>query len=259
MWVLWAVFLSLPVLLGACTGGAGPTPAPGAAGEFERARWEYERGNYLRAIELLEGFERAHPGSRFVDDGLFLLGKAHQANGEQILARQDFDRLLRDFPRSARAEDAHFEIANSWFLGTRGPTLDAEPAEEALRSFRTYLRRYPGGEYESEAKEAIQKVLALLAEKDYLNGQTYLKLGRYGPARRYFRKSLDLWAESPVSAKALAGIAQTYDGAGAREDAIGAYRQLLEHLDGDPERYNDGRKLERKARRRLAWLSSVED
>jgi outer membrane protein assembly factor BamD len=246
------------LFLTGCSGRPQIVATSEAHGAFERARVAYERGDYLRAIELLEGFERAHPGSKYVDDALFLLGKSHQGNRELLLARQDFERLLRDFPRSTFAEDAAFEIANSWFLGVRGPSLDAEPAEEALRGFRSYLRRYPEGARVEEAHEGIREVLAVLAEKDYLNGRTYLRLGHAAAARRYFERSLELWPDSPVSARAIAGIARAYEREEDRAAVADTYRRLIAHLGNDPSRFERGPELLERALRALDLAPDAE-
>jgi outer membrane protein assembly factor BamD len=256
----WSLLLgaSLCVLVG-CAGGPRVVGTSEAEGDFDRARIAHEQGDYLRAIELLEGFERAHPGSKYVDDALFLLGKAHQGNSEYLLARQDFERLLRDFPRSSFAEDGTFEIARSWFLAVRGASLDAEPAEEALIGFRSYLRRYPDGKLRAEAREGVREVLGVLAEKEFMNGRTYLRLGHTSAARRYFERSLELWSESPLSARALAEIARSYEREADRSGAEEAYRRLIAHLGNDPTRFEQGADLLERALRALGLGPSGED
>jgi len=251
----WA--LGLGLLLGACSRAPHVVPQPGPEGEFARAQQDYERGRMLDAITRLESFERDYPGSQYIDDALFLLGKAHQVNKEQILARQSFQRVLDDFPRSPFAEDALFEVAQSWYLSVRGPALDPEPAEEALRAFRIYLGRYPEGKYASEARRGEQLALGLLARKDYLNGDTYMKLRRYAAARRYFEKSIERWADSPSSALALDGIARSYEKEKAPAEAGAAYRRLLEHLGDDPTRFERGEGLARRARQKVAEASTT--
>jgi len=241
-------------LAAGCSQQPGAYPLAGAQGDFVKGREAYEQGHMLTAIELLESFERNHPGSQFIDDGLYYLGKAHQGNNEQLLGRQAFRRVVEDFPRSPYAEDARFEIARCWFLSVRGPQLDAEPAEEALRSFRVYLRRYPEGRHVEEAREAEQAVLAVLAEKDFLNGRTYMRLGRSGAARRYFEKSLEIWAESPHSAQALDGIARSYERGGDWARAGDVYQRLGAHLADHPERFKDGESLARRASEKLSEL-----
>jgi outer membrane protein assembly factor BamD len=255
--VMYAAGAILAIALSAlagCGSGSAPPIEAGADADFEKARKAYDQGDHLRAIELLEAFEHANPGSKYFDDAIFLLGKSHQANDEQILARADFERLLQEFPRSPFAEDAHFELANSWFLSMSGPSLDPEPAEEAVSGLRGYLRRYPEGKYRPEAQESIDKALAVLAEKDYLNGRTYLRLGRPAAARRYFEKSLVTWDRAPISGRVLEAIAHTY--ADEKDSAAerAAYERLIAHLGDEPDRYRDGEQLLAEARARLDVL-----
>jgi len=248
-----AMALVLAVLLCSCAKQE-RVQGPGAAGEFERGRSAHERGDQLRAIEILEAFERTYPGSQFIDDALFYLGKAHQANGEQILARQVFQRLLDGFPRSSYAEDALFELAQCWVLSMPGPALDPEPAEEALRACETYLRRYPEGKHRERAEQAALAARTALAEKDYLNGRTYMRLGKPEAARRYYQKALDRCEDGPMSARAMEGIADSYVEQQLWDDARRAYGELLEHLGDDPSRFEDGPQIAAEARRRLERL-----
>ncbi len=238
-----------------CGSAAGPLRMPGAQGEFERGKTAYERGRHLEAIELLEAFERRHPGSQFIDDALYFLGKAHQANNEQLLARQAFERILTAFPRSSFSEDAYFEIARSWYLGMRGPALDPEPAEQAASAFAAYLRRYPEGKYVDEARAAVTEVQNTLAEKAFLNGRTYMRLGRPEAARRYFRKSYEQWPQATVAGKAVDGIARTYERQDDRERAVEFYERLVEMLAPAPDRYEDGQDLLARARQKLGQAS----
>ncbi len=247
------VALALAAAICSC-GSQERVQGPGAQGEFLKGREAYERGDQTRAIEILQAFERTYPGSQFIDDALFYLGKAHQANGEQILARQSFQRLLDGFPRSNLAEDALFELAQSWVLSMRGAALDPEPAEEALRACEIYLRRYPDGGHRAEAERAILKARSNLAAKDFLNGRTYLRLGKPEAARRYFQKSLDRWKEAPVSARAMEGIAASYEKQQQWGAARQAYLDLLQHLGDDPSRFEDGRQIAAAARHRLDRL-----
>jgi outer membrane assembly lipoprotein YfiO len=230
-------------------------PSGTAEADFLRAQSEYESGHYVNAVELLDAFERRHPGSQYIDDALLLLGKAHQGNDEQVLARQAFEQLREDYPQSPYAEEALFQVAQSWYRSIRGPALDPEPTEEALKAFRVYLRRYPEGAFHAQALEGERGALGVLAEKAYLNGETYLKLRHYEAARRSFEHSLEQWAESPRSAEAIAGIARSYEHEGSTAEARASYQRLLDHLGADPTRYRKGAALAREASRRLAELT----
>ena len=170
----------------------------------------YRQGRYLQAVEALERFRNEHPGSDRIDDAIFLLGMAHQKQGENLLARDEFDRLLRDYPQSDHREEAQFERALAWLADSRGPALDPEPTEEALAAFRAYLRLYPEGSHRAEAEAYEAKCLDRLAVKAYLNGKTYLKAKQGEAARIYFEKSLSIRAESSRAGDALCGLARAH-------------------------------------------------
>ncbi len=237
-----------------CSTTGGRMAVLGPEADFQKGKNAYENGHHLRAIEMLDAFEFRHPGSRFVDDALFYLGLAHEANNEQILARQAFERLLAAFPRSEYAEQGYFEIAHTWYRSKRGPELDPEPAHEALTAFRSYNVRYPEGQFIQQANDSIQEILYLLAEKDYRNGQTYLKIKRYEAARRYFQKSLDRVENAPCRAKALAGIARSYEKEKNWSAARQTYKDLESLLAVDPASFEDGEKLTQRLNDKLASL-----
>jgi outer membrane protein assembly factor BamD len=248
--LLWLIGLAC---LG-CSSASGPSGMPGAQGQFERGKTAYDRGRYMEAIELLDAFERQYPGSQFIDDALFYLGKAHQGNSEHRLARQAFERILTAFPRSSFGEEALYEVARSWFLSMRGPALDPEPAEEAVKALADYLQRHPNGKYVDEARAAMADVQDTLAEKAYLNGRTYLRLGRTQAARRYFLKSYEQWPQASVAGKAVDGVARAFEQEQAWESAAAYYERLVTLLEPDPGRYEDGRDLLARAREKLAAL-----
>ena len=249
-WTVAVVLFPL-MFLASCSSSDSRVGIPGAEGDFERGRIAYENGHHLRAIELLGNFETQHPGSRFVDDALYYLGLSHQTNNEQILARQAFDRLLNAYPRSEYAEETYFEIAHCWYRSKRRAELDPEPAEDAVRSFNIYLRRYPAGVHVAEAEVSIAELLNLLAKKDYFNGETYRKMGRFEAARRYYQKALDRVADAPCAALVWKGIARTYEKEKNLSQALEAYKSLRELLGVDPDRFESGGALAVDAERKL--------
>jgi outer membrane assembly lipoprotein YfiO len=224
-------------------GGAGPEA------EFAHGQELFEDGHYLQAIQALESFRTEHPGSDRVDDAILLLGKAHAKLGENILAREEFDRLLKDFPQSSHREEAQFERAMSWLADAHGPSLDPEPTQAALDAFRAYLRNYPDGTHRAEAEKYIRLVLDRLAAKAYLNGQTYLELHQPQAACIYFEKSLSILEDSSRAGDALLGLARAHEEMGDTAKARECYQKILEFA--TPERLQGNSRL-RSVRERAA-------
>jgi outer membrane assembly lipoprotein YfiO len=232
-WVL--VFLAAAALhLPGCGSAPQPGDLPGEEGDFRRAERLYMSGRYLQAVEALDAYRNEHPGSDRIDDAIFLLGMSHQKQGENLLARDEFDRLLRDYPQSDHREEAQYERALAWLADSRGPALDPEPTEEALAAFRAYLALYPAGAHRAEAEQNEAKCLDRLALKAYLNGRTYLTAKHGDAAKIYFEKSLSIRAESTCAGDAMLGLVQAYRLLGDAAAEQAARQRLLDYA--TPER-----------------------
>jgi outer membrane assembly lipoprotein YfiO len=243
--------LLLPGCLGETAGG-GPTLDP-LVGELARARWAVEKGNYQEAILLLETFEEERPGSRYMDEVLFLMGRCHMALGEYLLAVESFDRLLQDYPQSRFAEEAMYQRARSAFLGSRPAPFDQEATRDAIRWAREYLIHYPQGQFAQEAREIIRKAQERLVEKAYRNGETYRKLRRWRAARFYYEKGLGIRRDTPWAARCLEGLVRVAREEGDRErerEALEAYQDWL---------LNEGSSVlsEDERRRKLSWVREL--
>jgi outer membrane assembly lipoprotein YfiO len=227
----WLLLLLAAAALGPFGCGSPPQPGevPGEEGDFHRAERLFRQGRYLQAVEALDAYRNEHPGSDRIDDAIFLLGMAHQKQGENLLARDEFDRLLRDYPQSSHREEAQYERALAWLADARGPALDPEPTEEALSSFRAYLRLYPEGAHRADAEQFEAKCLDRLARKAYLNGKTYLKAKEGEAARIYFEKSLSIRSESTCAGDAMLGLARAHRLRGDAAAEQTAWQQLLDY------------------------------
>lgn len=222
----------------AASGCAGSRPdpqaLPGVEPEFYDAKRAYDSGSYVQAVELLTAFVSAHPGSSRLDEILLLLGKAHQKTRENLLAVEDFERLIRDFPQSPYREEAEFERAESHLSEALGPAYDSDNTEAALSLYRSYRIRYPQGQFLEGALRGEAEALERLAKKAYLNAQTYRRLGRPSAERIYLEKALETKPDFKTAGPAMADLARVQEQLGDQEQAAATWRRLLEYA--TPER-----------------------
>lgn len=248
----------LAVLL-ASAGCAGSRPdssaLPGVEPEFNEAKRAYEGGNYVRAAELLSAFVSAHPGSSRLDEILLLLGRAHQKTRENLLAVEDFERLIRDFPQSPFREEAEFERAESHLSEALGAAYDAENTEIALSLYRSYRIRYPQGRFIEGAMRGESVCLERLAKKAYLNALTYRKLRRPAAERIYLEKALETKPDFESAGEALAGLARVCDQLGDSEGSTAAWRRLIDFA--TPERIQARPRLQALRREAEAATSGL--
>ncbi len=225
----WSIAVAALVLSGVYGCGSGSKfRAPGAEGEFLAGVDLYERGRCLQATESLTAFLQEHPGSARIDDAIYYLGLSRKCLGEFILAREEFSRLLREYPQSEHREEAEWNRALCFHESRHSADRDPEPTESAIRALRSYLDHYPSGAHREEAQRLIDDSVGRLAQKAYENGKTYVMLRRWSAALVYFEKSLKTQPTSPVAPECLIQSVRCHSEMGEIEKTEAAIQKLEE-------------------------------
>lgn len=251
----------LVLLAAVICGCGGTTPGlqklPGDETDFIEAKKVFDDGDFIRAVELLTAYVDAHPGSNRLDNALLLLGLSHQRTGSQILAVDNLNRLIRDFPQSPLREEAEFERAHSHYLDSGGAAMDPENTETALDLVNAYLIRYPEGSFREQAERIADSCREKLAMKAYLNAETYLRLNRDQAALIYLKKALEMKADFKKAGEALSDLAKVCKRLDKPEEAREAWLKLLDLA--TPERIRQDRRLgmlRKEAEEQLGRLES---
>jgi len=213
------LFLSLFASLTSSCGSNSEFVGLGADADFLTAKEFYEKGRCFRAVETLRKFLSEHPGSARVDDAMYYLGLSHKCLDEHLLARDEFDRVLREFPQSEHREEAEWQRALTYYESRHRPDRDPVPTSESILALQNYMRNYPSGVHREEALLFIRDSRDRLARKDYENATTYKILKQWDAAVRYFELSLAALEDSSVAARCLAGMVEAYAEKGEPEEA----------------------------------------
>jgi tol-pal system protein YbgF len=154
-------------------GAPGAMPAPGAASKtdtavvrpssgqpspaelYDTAYGDYTKGRYALAIQGFQDYLKAYPGTDLSDDAEYWIGESHYAQKSYKDAVADFDRLLKDFPRSNKAPAALLKKA--YVL------LELGQKAEAVVQLQYVIHEYPSSE-ESRLARARLKTLGIEAK-----------------------------------------------------------------------------------------------
>jgi outer membrane protein assembly factor BamD len=215
--------------------GCGASVLPSIHSEEERltaARRLLDKGEYSAATELLKTYVVNNAGSADVDQAIYLLGYAYLKNRAWIEAASEFERLLRDYPESDSSAAARFGYAESDFAQSRGPEFDQEYTHRALDEYQRYLQDFPGHWRNDEARARVLACRTRLADKMMRTAELYLKMHHPGPARVYFEKVVNEYADTPWKPDAEVGVTICEGRTGSPQLAISMFQDIEKRYPG---------------------------
>jgi outer membrane protein assembly factor BamD len=170
----WPIALGGLFLLGlGCTYAGQSKPGGAPEDDFAAAKAEYEAGHYYDAVQKLEQFIDQHPGSVLVDQAIFTLGKAYEAQKDWVMAATEFERLVRDFPESRSTCEAEFLLGRCYWRQSRPAPYDQSETRRALDQLRRFTANCPDHPSIGAADSLIGLARDRLAEKQYRAAELY--------------------------------------------------------------------------------------
>jgi outer membrane protein assembly factor BamD len=185
-----------------------------AEGKCGKAVIEYE--------QLLSEF----PSQEIAERARFNLARCRMEIEEYELAVLGFEDFIDSYPRSELVDNAMYFIAVSYLEQAPRPERDQAKTGKALSELNLLLREYPETDVRGEAEEALATCRSKLAEKEYLNGHLYLRLGYYESARIYFDSVVAEYGETDWAGLALLGSGISY----FEESRLPEARQVFERI-----------------------------
>jgi tol-pal system protein YbgF len=128
------------------SGSARPRPSE----LYDTAYSDYGKGRYALAIQGFQEYLDAYPGTTLSDNAQYWIGESHYAQRKFKEAIDDFDRLLKVWPRSGKAAAA--------LLKKGYALLELNQKAEAVVQLQYVVNEYPASE---EARLARAKLKSL--------------------------------------------------------------------------------------------------
>jgi outer membrane protein assembly factor BamD len=218
--------LSLTALLAAC-GGRDRFAGLDADTIYRMALNEMEEGDWGNAIRALERFNVSFGDDPRIPEVRLLLARSHYEDREYLTARSEYQRFRDRFVAHPRVAEAALGECRSLAALAPVPQRDQTHTQEALTVCGNVVVDYPGRPEAAEAAELRRSLRRTMAEKEYLNGNHYLRRRQYDPAIKYFEFVVDLYPETEFAPRALLGIYRANTAIGYDDLADEARSRLL--------------------------------
>ncbi len=174
-----------------------------------------DKSLYKSAIDKANRVILYHPKSKYIDDALWLVGKARYNMTEYVASDKSFRELIVKYPNSKYVDDAYFYIGMGQFW--------MKKYDLAIEAF-DHIKGMKKSSYKDDADFIIAYI-------DFING-------RYLNAAGSFKKYLKAYPKSDSAAAAQFFVAVCYDSLGDYLSALEAYK-LIDNYKPSHELYFD--------------------
>ncbi len=195
--------------LAACS-GSGRLRYDNPQEAYEKGLELYEQRKYDRAAEYFRGafdFGRTH---EYAADAQLYLARSHAANGDLLLAANEYNRFVQIYRRDPRVTEAEYELAMTYYERSPGFQLDQTDTRRAIEQFQLFIDRYPTDERVPDAASRIRELQEKLARKRHASALLYERRGLHEAAALEFESVFDDFPGSSWADDALLGAMRNY-------------------------------------------------
>lgn len=179
--------------------------------QFRYGKELFEKEDYESAQIVFDRVARLNIISDFADSVQFLLAETYFETEQFILAQSEYERLTKNMPGSDLVKPSLYKIGLCYYRLSPSAPLDQDYTEKAIQYFTSFLAEYPlDADYTESVNGKLVEMQNKIAEKQFLNGDLYRKMGDYDAAIMYFDMLLREHYRSPSAPKTLISKADTY-------------------------------------------------
>jgi outer membrane protein assembly factor BamD len=182
---------------GACATHARNSVPPGTTQPdkflFDRGTIELNNKKWLTAREFFKQVVETYTASPYRPDAK--LGLADTYLGENtseslVLALNEYTEFLSFYPTNKRADYAQYKVGMTHVKQMRAAQRDQTETRAAIKSFETFIDRYPSSSLMGEVKSRLRQTRDRLSEADYQVGFFYYRARWYPGAIDRFKTVL---------------------------------------------------------------------
>lgn len=151
--------------------------------KLEKAKEYYNKGEYIKAIPLMEELIGLLKGnSKEVEKLYYFYPYCYYGQRDYEFAAFYFKNFVEYYPRSIYAEEAKFMVAYCYYRQTPDEDLDQSNAYKTIENLQLFADAFPNSDKIERCNELIDKLRARLEVKAYNSARLYYDMRDYKSA-----------------------------------------------------------------------------
>ena len=171
------------------------------------------------SIHTFEELERQHPYSGWATRAQMMIVYAQYRIEKYEDALFNIDRFIRLHPGYEDLAYMYYMRGMIFYTQISDVNRDQGFTEEAYKSFREVIQRFPDSRYARDASLKITLTLDHMAGKEMTVGRFYLEQGKYLAALNRFKKVVDAYQQTLQVPEALYRLTEVYYALGLDDQA----------------------------------------
>ena len=163
-------------------------------------------GTNYNVIEIFQTVIKNAPYGELAPLAQYKIGLYLMENRLYQEARDEFEKVINDYPQSEWVKAAKYQIAVADSQRSTDVQYDQKITQSAVEEFKDFLEVYPEAELSLQAKGEISKLREKKAENNFVVAQYYEKRKNYKAAKIYYQMIVDEYKDSKWAKKALSKI-----------------------------------------------------
>jgi len=168
-----------------------------ADAKLEGAKKYYNKGDYNRAIPLLEDLLGKFRTREKAEEVYYYYAYTHYGLGDFYLAGHHFRKFSETYRGSKYLEEASFMHAKCEYHKTLPHELDQTTTTKAIEKIQLFINKFPTSEHVEECNKLIDELRSKLHKKAYDGAMLYYNMGDYRSAVVAFKNAVIDYPDIP--------------------------------------------------------------
>jgi outer membrane protein assembly factor BamD len=147
--------------------------------KYDLAEKLYDAKDYKKANTILAQIAPKYIGKPQGERVMYFLSNSYFEIRDYNTAGYQFERFLKSYPKSDKAQEAAFFGAKSYYLLSPKYSLDQTDTDKALQKLQIFINSYPNSEFLSQANDMATDLAEKKENKAFEISKQFSKLGEF--------------------------------------------------------------------------------